>query len=72
VAAGLAPHPRVPRHLRPKDWAHRKPGASIGLRMTNEIAAKRFFGSIQIVLSTLEAFFAGMTPAQALEWAAAA
>jgi hypothetical protein len=40
--------------------------------MKNEIAANRLCGSMRIVLQTVDAFFARMTPEQALGWAAAA
>ncbi len=72
VEAWLQEHPRLQLHRLPKYCSHLNPVESIWLRMKNEIAANRLFGSIQIVLSTVEAFFARMTPEQALEWAAAA
>jgi transposase len=68
----LRNHPRVPLPLLPKYCSHLNPVESIWLRMKNEIAATRLFGSINIVLQTVEAFFARMTPEQALTWAAAA
>jgi len=72
VEEWLQEHPRLQLHRLPKYCSHRNPVESIWLRMKNEIAANRLFGSIQIVLGTVEAFFARMTPEQALEWAAAA
>lgn len=72
VEAWLQDHPRLQLHLLPKYCSHLNPVESIGLRMKNEIAANRLFGSIKIVLRTVEVFFARMTPEQALVWAAAA
>lgn len=71
VEEWLQEHPRLQLHRLPKYCSHLNPVESIWLRMKNEIAANRLFGSIQIVLSTVDAFFARMTPEQALEWAAA-
>jgi transposase len=72
VEEWLQEHPRLHLHLLPKYCSHLNPVESIWLRMKNKIAANRLFGSIQIVLRTVDAFFARMTPEQALEWAAAA
>jgi transposase len=72
VEAWLREHPRLQRHLLPTYCSHRNPVESIWLRMNNKIAANRLFGSIPIVLRTVDAFFTRMTPEQALEWAAAA
>jgi transposase len=68
----LREHPRLQLHLLPKYCSHLNPVESIWLRMKNEIAANRLFGSLSIVLKTVDAFFARMTPEQALAWAAAA
>jgi transposase len=68
----LSDHPRLQLHLLPKYCSHLNPVESIWLRMKNEIAANRLFGSIRIVLQTVEGFFVRMTPEQALAWAAAA
>ena len=72
VEEWLQEHPRLQLHLLPKYCSHLNPVESIWLRMKNEIAANRLCGSIKIVLRTVDAFFAHMTPKQALEWAAAA
>jgi transposase len=72
VEAWLQRHPRVQLHLLPTYCSHLNPVESIWLRMKNEIAANRLFGSIKVVLRTVDAFFAHMTPEQALVWAAAA
>jgi transposase len=72
VDAWLREHPRLQLHLLPKYCSHLNPVESIWLRMKNAIAANRLFGSIRIVLKTVDSFFACMTPEQALEWAAAA
>jgi transposase len=68
----LRDHPRLQLHLLPKYCSHLNPVESIWLRMKNEIAANRLFGSIKIVLQTVDTFFVRMTPEQALTWAAAA
>jgi hypothetical protein len=68
----LRDHPRVQWHLLPKDCSHRNPVESIWRRMKHASAANRVFGSIKIVLQTVETFFVRMTPEQALTWAAAA
>lgn len=68
----LKEHPRLQLHLLPKYCSHLNPVESIWLRMKNEIAANRLFGSMRIVLQTVDSFFARMTPEQALVWAAAA
>jgi transposase len=72
VEEWLKEHPRLHMHRLPKYCSHLNPVESIWLRMKNEIAANRLFGSIKMVLSTVDAFFTRMTPEQALEWAAAA
>ena len=66
----LRDHPRLQLHLLPKYCSHLNPVESIWLRMKNEIAANRLFGSIKIVLQTVDTFFVRMTPEQALTWAA--
>jgi hypothetical protein len=43
----------------------------IWLRLKNTLAADRLYGSMKVLLETTEAFFAAMTPEQALRWAAA-
>jgi transposase len=68
----LKEHPRLQLHLLPKYCSHLNPVESIWRRMKNEIAANRLFGSMRIVLQTVDSFFARMTPEQALVWAAAA
>jgi transposase len=65
-------HPRLQLHLLPTYCSHLNPVESIWLRMKNELAANRLFGSMRIVLQTVASFFARMTPEQALVWAAAA
>jgi hypothetical protein len=46
------------------------PVERIWLRLKNTLAADRLYGSMKLVLETTEAFFTGMTPEQALRWAA--
>jgi transposase len=71
VRAWLATHPRLQLHFLPKYCSHLNPVESIWLQMKNQIAANRLYGSIRLLLNAVDAFFARMTPEQALTWAAA-
>jgi transposase len=71
VADWLATHPRLQLHFLPKYCSHLNPVEPIWLQMKGQIAANRLYGSIKLVLAALDTFFARMTPAQALTWAAA-
>jgi transposase len=41
------------------------------LQLKNKIAANRLYGSMKVLIETVEMFFDEMTPAKALVWAAA-
>ncbi len=67
----LALHPRLQLYYLPKYCSHLNPVEPIWLRLKNTLAANRLYGSMTMLLETMEAFFRGMTPEQALRWAAA-
>lgn len=71
VADWLTSHPRLQLHFLPKYCSHLNPVEPIWLQMKGQIAANRLYGSIKLVLQAVDTFFARMTPAQALTWAAA-
>jgi transposase len=71
VRAWLAAHPRLQLHFLPKYCSHLNPVEQIWLRLKNDLAANRLYGSIRILLATVDRFFAAMPPEQALIWAAA-
>jgi hypothetical protein len=64
-------HARLQLHVLPNDCSHLNPGERIGLRLKDKVAANRLHGSMNHLLQTVDAFFAEMTPEQALTWAAA-
>ncbi|HEX5501792.1 MAG TPA: IS630 family transposase [Thermomicrobiales bacterium] len=70
VTDWLAAHPRLQRHFLPTHCSHRNPVERLWLRLKGGLAAHRLYGSIAILLATVERFFAAMTPEQALRWAA--
>jgi transposase len=71
VAVWLDAHPRLQLHFLPKYCSHLNPVEPIWLQMKGQIAANRLYGTIKLVLQAVDTFFARMTPAQALTWAAA-
>ena len=71
VADWLDAHPRLQLHFLPKYCSHLNPVEPIWLQMKGQIAANRLYGTIKLVLQAVDTFFARMTPAQALTWAAA-
>jgi transposase len=70
VGAWVAAHPRLHLYYLPKYCSHLNPVERIWLRLKNMLAADRLYGSMKVLLETPEAFFAAMTPEQALRWAA--
>lgn len=70
VAPWLAAHPRLQLHYLPKYCSHLNPVEPIWLRMKNQLAANRLYGSIKLMLRIIDSFFSAMTPTQALRWAA--
>ena len=70
VAAWVAAHPRVQLHFLPKYCSHLNPVERIWLQLKNHIAANRLYGTLKLLLQTVDSFFATMTPDRALAWAA--
>jgi transposase len=70
VKAWLADHTRLQLLYLPTYCSHLNPVEPIWLRLKNKLAANRLYGSIQLLLGTVEAFFQDMTPELALTWAA--
>jgi transposase len=71
VNTWLATHARLHLYYLPKYCSHLNPVERIWLRLKNQLAANRLYGSLPLLLATIEAFFTAMTPEQALIWAAA-
>lgn len=71
VADWLAEHQRLRLLYLPKYCSHLNPVEPIWLQLKGKIAADRLYGSMAILLDTVKAFFDGMTPEQAITWAAA-
>lgn len=71
VRAWLGAHPRLQLHYLPTYCSHLDPVENIWLRLKNEIAANRLYGSMKLLLQAVDRFFAEMTPEQALTWVAA-
>ena len=71
VTVWLAAHPRLQLFYLPKYCSHLNPVERIWLQLKNTLAANRLYGSMQLLLATVEAFFTAMTPERALTWAAA-
>ena len=70
VAQWLVDHPRLQLFYLPKYCSHLNPVEAIWLRLKGQIAANRLYGSMQVLLESVAAFFQAMTPEQALCWAA--
>ena len=65
----LERNPRLQLYYLPKYCSHLNPVEGIWLQLKNKIAANRLYGSMKLLLDTVEAFFAEMTPARSLAWA---
>jgi len=70
VKEWLAAHPRLQLHFLPAHCSHLNPVERIWLQLKDDLAANRLYGSITLLLATVDRFFAAMTPEQALVWAA--
>lgn len=70
VATWLQAHPQIQVFPLPKYCSHLNPVEKIWLRLKNRIAANRLYGSIKVVLQTVDDFFGAMDPDLALRWAA--
>lgn len=71
VRAWLEAHPRVQMYYLPTYCSHLNPVENIWLRLKDKIAANRLYGSMPLLLDTVDAFFREMTAEKALVWAAA-
>jgi transposase len=71
VGQWLEQHPLLQLYYLPKYCSHLNPVEGIWLRLKNQIAANRLYGSMNLLLETVDTFFSGMTPEKALTWAAA-
>ncbi len=69
VRAWLADHPRLQLFYLPTYCSHLNPVEQIWLQLKNTLAADRLYGSMPLLLQTVDRFFAAMTPEQALTWA---
>ncbi|MDH7473912.1 MAG: IS630 family transposase, partial [Anaerolineae bacterium] len=72
VQEWLAQHPRLQLHYLPKYCSHLNPVEGIWLRLKGKLAANRLYGSMVLLLQSVEEFFDQMTPEQALVWAGVA
>jgi transposase len=66
----LAAHPRLQLHFLPTHCSHPNPVERIWLQLKGDLAANRLYGSIKLLLASVDRFFAAMPPEQALTWAA--
>lgn len=71
VATWLVAHPRLHLYYLPTYCSHLNPVEAIWLRLKDKLAADRLYGSMPLLLETVQRFFAAMTPEVALTWAAA-
>jgi transposase len=62
--------PRLQLHFLPKYCSHLNPVEGIWLQCKNHLPANRLYGSMNLLLDTIAAFFSEMTPQKALTWAA--
>ena len=70
VKTWLIAHPRLQLFYLPTYCSHLNPVEQIWLRLKDQIAANRLYGSMPHLLDTVACFFADMTPQRALAWAA--
>jgi transposase len=66
----LVEHPRLRLHFLPTYCSHLNPVERIWLQLKGHLAGNRLYGSIRLLLATVDTFFTTMTPEQALTWAA--
>ncbi len=71
VSAWQASHERLRLLYLPKYCSHLNPVEPIWRQLKNKVAANRLYASMTLLLDTIQAFFAEMTPEQALIWASA-
>lgn len=71
VREWLETHPRLQLYYLPKYSSHLNLVEDIWVRLKNHVSANRLYGSMKVLLETVETFFHDMTPEKALTWAAA-
>jgi len=71
VTAWVAQQSRLRLFYLPTYCSHLNPVEAIWRQMKNHLAPNRLYGSMELLLQTVSAFFKAMTPEQALTWAAA-
>jgi transposase len=71
VREWLENHSRLQLYYLPKYCSHLNPVEDIWLRLKNKLAANRLYGSMKLLLETVDTFFSEMTPEKALAWATA-
>jgi transposase len=71
VREWLENHSRLQLYYLPKYCSHLNPVEDIWLRLKNKLAANRLYGSMKLLLKTVDTFFSEMTPEKALAWATA-
>lgn len=69
VQTWLVDHPRLSLHYLPTYCSQLNPVEGIWRQLKNHLAANRLYGSMPLLLETVDAFFHQMTPEQALGWA---
>jgi transposase len=69
VGQWLEAHPRLKLHYLPLYCSHLNPVEPIWLRLKDKVEANRLYGSMQLLLDTVSAFFREMTAEKALVWA---
>ena len=72
VRRWLVKHPRLQLHYLPTHCSHLNPVEAIWRQLKNQLAANRLYGSMPLLLETVDQFFNEMSPEQALKWADAA
>jgi transposase len=71
VREWLETHPRLQLYYLPKYCSHLDPVEGIWLRLKNHVSDNRLYGSMKVLLETVDAFFHAMTPEKALTWTTA-
>lgn len=70
VQEWLVQHSCVQLYYLPKYCSHLNPVEHIWRQLKGKLAADRLYGSIEVLLDTVKAFFKEMTPERALAWTA--
>ena len=67
----LALYARLQLYYLPTYCSHLNPVENVWLQVKNKIAANRLYGSMKILIETVDALFGETTPDRMLAWAAA-